>query len=252
MKGSMIFLIVFVVLLLMILMVVWYLVKKAERISRSLFGVKSLAKGLQMQAEELAETPKSISGMTRIYEPQLQKDFPEFNWKEFRDKTEQLLLMSFAAISAGDESRIGGGAENLKQQVITRIRENRRQGIHEQYEQVQIHNTEIARYEKKKGTCILTLQSAVGYIYYKEKGGELIEGSRERMTQTRYNTQLMYIQDAGAANLDKAVGVTCPHCGAPVTGLGVKRCEYCGLLVTPVNIQVWSVQSFYEVDYHRV
>ncbi len=244
--------IIFAVILLVIIILILIIMKKVERFSRSIFGTKSLAEGLKNQADELAETPKSVSGMTRIYEPQLKKDFPEFNWKEFRDKTEQQLMLAFAVISEGEEHLIQGASETLHNQLLTRIRENKRQQICERYEKVQIHNTEITRYEKRNGTCVLTLQSAVGHIHYKEKSGKLVEGNKERMTQTKYNTLLMYIQDAKMANLDKAVGVTCPNCGAPIVNLGEKSCEYCGTVVTPVNIQVWSIQSFHEVDYHRV
>lgn len=237
--------------ILAIIILVLYLISKLRNVLHTLTGLKTVAEGLAGQ-EELAETPKSISGMTRIYEPQIQRDFPEFNWKEFKNKAEQLLVLAFQAISAGEESLIGGNAQALKQQVLLQIQENKRRQIKEQYEQVQIHNTEITRYEKKKGTCVITLQSAVGYIHYKEKSGKLIEGNREQKRQTKYNTELMYIQDAKAANMNHTVSAVCPGCGAPVTGLGNKKCEYCGSAVTPVNIQVWSIQGFYEVDYHRI
>lgn len=240
------------VLLLLLAILVLVILKKVERFSRSIFGTKSLAEGLKRQELELSRTPKSVSGMTRIYEPQLRKDFPEFNWREFQQKAEQLMMLYFAAISQENENLPAGASEALARQLSIRIRENRRQQITERFEDVVIHNTEIAKYEKKQGTCVLTLQSAVGYIHYKEKNGARIEGDRTLSTQTKYNTELMYVQDARAANLDKAVGATCPSCGAPITGLGNKKCEYCGLEVTPVNIQVWSVQGFYEVDYHNV
>lgn len=243
---------VFAVIILVIVILIFVIMKKIERFSKSVFGVKSLAEGLSQQAEELAETPKSISGMTRIYEPQLRRDFPEFNWREFKDKAEQMLMMAFAAISQGEEGLIRGGSETLRNQLNTWILENKRQQVNEQYQNVQIHNTEITRYEKKGGTCVLTLQSAVGYIHYKERDGRLLEGNREHTIQTKYNIQLMYVQDAKVANQDKSVGMTCPNCGAPIVNLGQKKCEYCGLAVTPVNIQVWSIQSFYEVDYHKV
>lgn len=247
-----VWLIVLAVILLLIVILVLVIIKKVERFSRSIFGTRSLTQGILKQKEELARTPKSVAGMTRIYEPQLMKDFPEFNWKEFRQKAEQMLVLYLAAISKGQEQLIGGGSLALRQQLLTRISENKRQQITEQYQDVVIHNTEITRYERKQGTCVLTLQSAVGHIHYKEKNKLLVEGDRTLPVQTRYNTQLMYVQDANAANLDKAVGVTCPSCGAPVTGLGRKKCEYCGLEVTPINVQVWSIQGFHEVNYHNV
>ena len=43
-----------------------------------------------------------------------------------------------------------------------------------------------------------------------------------------------------------------PNCGAPVRSLGAKKCEYCGSYVEPVNIKVWKLQSFHEVDYNHI
>lgn len=57
----------------------------------------------------------------------------------------------------------------------------------------------------------------------------------------------MYIQDAGKFGEADACGVNCPNCGAPVTSLGAKHCEYCGVALTPVNVNVWSLERFYEV-----
>lgn len=228
------------------------LLGRVRRFSRQVFGADSLAEGLKWQEEMLAETPKSVSGMTRIYEPLIQEDFPEFNWQEFRRKAEQLLLLAFDAVSAGDGARIRGGFAQFRQQVENQIADNARAGIREVYEQVRIHNTEIARYEKKDGTCVITLQSAVGHIHYKERAGKVIWGGRKLPVQTKYNIELMYVQDAARAGAGDAVGVNCPNCGAPITKLGVKFCEYCGTEVIPVNIQVWSISGYYQVDYQSI
>ena len=96
------------------------------------------------------------------------------------------------------------------------------------------------------------LQSAVEHIHYKEKDGKLISGKKDLLEQTKYNMELMYIQDESKVSADKGVGLTCPHCGAPVTSLGAKFCEFCGSEVIPINMQVWSLQHFYEVTYQKV
>lgn len=245
-------LVVFAAVVLVAGIFICLLLGRIKRFSRRVFGTDSLAEGLKWQEEMLAETPKSVSGMTRIYEPMIQEDFPEFNWQEFRRKAEQLLLLAFDAVSAGEGARIRGGFAQFRQQVENQIAENVRSGIRETYEQVQIHNTEITRYEKKAGTCVITLQSAVGHIHYKEQGGKVVWGRRKLPVQTRYNIELMYVQDAARAGAGDAVGVNCPNCGAPVTKLGAKFCEYCGTEVIPVNIQVWSISGYYEVDYQSI
>lgn len=229
-----------------------YVKRKVRGFSQSFFGTDSLKEGWDKQKEELAITPKSVSGMTRIYAPQIQKDFPDFNLEQFKNMVENMLLSAFAAISQGNSSLLKEGTGELKKQVDNQIEMNRKEGIREVYEQIQIHQTEITSYVKRQGTCMITFQSAVGYLHYKEKDGMLFEGEKECLTQTKYNIELMYIQDANLIHDSSAVGTSCPHCGAPITNLGAMYCEYCGLAVTPVNIKVWNLHQFYEVDYHHV
>lgn len=225
--------------------------RKLRDFSRGVFGTDSIIDGINRQADIAAETPRSVSSMTRLMEPQIARDFPEFSWEEFKGKAENLLISALGAISEGDESRLGSASEDIRRQIANRIAANKREGIKEVYNQVRIHQTEIANYEKGQGKCVVTLQSAVEYYFYKEQNGQVIKGTKERKTQTKYNIELMYIQDVKKLDGKSAVGTTCPNCGAPVTSLGAKYCEYCGSHVIPVNIKVWSLHNFYEVDYNH-
>lgn len=230
--------------------------EKLRRLSRMAFGTDSITEGLEQQAKELAVTPKSVSAMTRIFLPQIQRDFPDFHIEQFKDKVENALMLALQAISAADagifERQIKDGvSEEFLAQIKNRIRENETEAVTEHYEQIQIHQTEIANYEKKQGTCVITFQSAVGYLHYCEKAGKVLSGSKELTEQTRYNVQLMYIQNEKLAGMDNAVGTTCPNCGAPITNLGAADCEYCGSAVTLLNLKVWTLHSFDETDYHH-
>ena len=42
------------------------------------------------------------------------------------------------------------------------------------------------------------------------------------------------------------VAYKCPNCGAPVTVLGAKVCEYCGSAVREINRYAWSFDRIYE------
>lgn len=230
--------------------------EKLRRLSRMAFGTDSITEGLEQQAKELAVTPKSVSAMTRIFLPQIQRDFPDFHIEQFKDKVENALMLALQAISAADagifERQIKDGvSEEFLAQIKNRIRENETEAVTEHYEQIQIHQTEIANYEKKQGTCVITFQSAVGYLHYCEKAGKVLSGSKELTEQTRYNVQLMYIQNEKLAGMDNAVGTTCPNCGAPITNLGAAYCKYCGSAVTLLNLKVWTLHSFDETDYHH-
>lgn len=219
---------------------------RIRKFSRSVFGTDSIVEGLNRQADEAASTPKSVSGMTRLMEPQIKRDFPDFVWEEFKHRAENMLTSTFVAISGEDASLLQDASEEVRRQVINRINENREAGVKESFFDVRIHRTEIANYKKSGGACVITIQSALEYYYCKLAGESVVEGSRERKRQTKYNIELMYIQDAGAVS-GSAASITCPHCGAPVCALGHFVCEYCGSEVTPVNIRVWALHKYYEV-----
>lgn len=203
------------------------------------------------QADLLAETPKSVSGMTRVLRPQIERDFPEFSLEEFINKAENFLTAALSAITSEDAKGLEAVSEEAVRQVENQIADNRKAGIQEHYTQIRIHQTEVANYEKRSGTCVIMFQSAVEHYHYKERDGKIIWGEKERKQQTKYNTELMYIQDEQLAG-GKAVGLRCPNCGAPLNGLGSLHCAYCGLAVTPVNRKVWTLHRYYEVNYHRV
>jgi uncharacterized Zn finger protein (UPF0148 family) len=208
--------------------------------------------GLNRQADILAATPKSVTGMTKLMEPQIMRDFPEFSWEQFRAKAENMLRSALNAISSENPGLLAADAsEDVKQQIINRIEENKAEDMKETYREIEIHRTEIANYKHEKGKCIIVIQSAVGHYHYRERAGRLVSGSREHKEQTRYNIELVYIQDASDFEFDNAYGTLCPHCGAPIRNVGNMVCEYCGSSVTPVNIKVWSLHKFYEVDYNH-
>lgn len=219
---------------------------------KNLLMIKNFAQHMEENADVLAETPKSVSGMTRIFAPQIQRDFPDFSVEQFKNRAENLLIAALCAVNDENAEELGEVSEELLRQVENQIRGNRQAGVREVYAQIKVHQTEVANYQKSNGTCVITFQSAVEYFHYKEKDGRMIEGDRERKTQTKYNIELMYIQDEKLTGMDNAVGTTCPNCGAPIQNLGNMNCEYCGLAVTPIHLMVWSLHRYYEVDYRHV
>ena len=67
------------------------------------------------------------------------------------------------------------------------------------------------------------------------------------MFQTRYDIDLMYVQDAEKiAEGDTLLSNNCPNCGAPIKTLGVKTCPYCGSTVAEINVRTWSINRLTE------
>lgn len=224
--------------------------KELRSMSGTLSKLMLIGLAARNRREILEEGPKSVSSMTKLFEPQIMRDFPEFSWEEFRTKAENMLVSALLAVSANDANRLTDASDEVKKQVINWIDDNRQKGISEVYSNIEIHQTEIANYQKINGKCVITIQSAVGYMFTKHQDGKLIAGNEKYKTQTKYNMELVYIQDKELTGEKSAVGTTCPQCGAPIKVLGAKYCEYCGSGVIPVNIRVWSLHKFYEVDYN--
>ena len=230
---------------LVIAAVVWG-VRKIRRVSST---VSALKNDLVLRRELLAQTPKSVSAMTTVYLPRIQHDFPDFNYPDFRQRAENTLQDILLSISAGRVDTLPDAPSDLAAQARMHIADIARWGRTEHYSDITIHRTEISRYEKRPGLCVITLQSAVGYQYSLTENGELIGGSRERLTQTKYNMELHYVQDVSALTGEyaTAVGVVCPNCGAPVTLLGAKKCDYCGSGILPIEDRVWKINRYEEV-----
>jgi phosphoribosylanthranilate isomerase len=227
----------------------------ARRVRRSLqhvaqvaFNTDSLLQGAKQQMQEYATTPKSISDMTRIYEPQIHEDFPSFNLTEFITKSQNMLLSVFNAIEAQDASQIVDASADLRTRVAQLITDERSTGTCEHYDAVRIHRTALTNYVKAGGICTITLQSALEYRHYTvDAQGTLTQGNREQLLQERYDVDIIYIQDVDKieqTTTGNALGLNCPNCGAPIRNLGSKFCEYCGTAVIPVNVKVWSINAY--------
>ncbi|MDO4966671.1 MAG: zinc ribbon domain-containing protein [Lachnospiraceae bacterium] len=213
--------------------------------------VSHIPKDLDINREiemELETTPKSLNAMTSVYLPQIEKDFPEFNYFEFKTRAENLLKSAFDAITQENTDLLVNASSDLTHQVSNIISSNQNSRQREAFSDVTVHRTEIKHYTKVNGTCKITLQSAIGYHHFiKSFSGQVISGSETSMKQTRYETELVYIQDTNQVTEgDTALGMNCPNCGAPIKALGNKVCPYCGSGVSEVNVRVWEINAFRE------
>ena len=253
MTGAIVFLGVIVALLAAALVLVFILREKLRGISRSFFGTDDFREGLLRTQQELSTTPQSVTSMTRLMEPQIMRDFPDFSWPQFRSRAQNLITEILTSIDRGSVGSLGKDAsDELREQIRNHIADLASRAISEHYAAIKVHQTEIANYRRAQGKCIITVQSAVAHIHYQEQDTRVIQGSRDIPEQTRYNLELVYIQDADVAGSANAMGTTCPNCGAPIKSIGSFRCEYCGMAVTPVNAKVWRFERFHEVDYRHV
>ena len=219
-----------------------YRIKNAVRsFSQAAFGTDSLKEGFEQVEEEYSATPKSVSAMTSLYLPNIKREFPEFQYDEMKVRAENVLTSYLMSITAGDASRLTEGSRELKDQLEMYITQLKAQGEKERYESIKLHRTEISDYKKRNGRCTITFQTALQYRYSRwDERNQMKEDIG--MTQERFNVEVVYIQDRSIVEdeRDLSLGINCPNCGAPVSGLGSKVCEYCGTPVVELNIYAWT------------
>lgn len=251
--GRMVGIIIILVLILIIfacVAVTYFRVKrKVQNFAREVFGTSDIKEGFKQVEQEYAATPKSVSAMTSLYLPKIKRDFPEFQYDEMKVRAENALTSYLLAIDGLNMGLLKEGGQELRDKLEMRINMLKGAGRREFFKNIKLHRTEISNYKKQNGRCIITFQSSVQYNYrLQTDDGSVVEGCKDTLTQSRYNTDVIYIQDRSLVEeeRDLSLGLNCPNCGAPVSGLGSKVCEYCGTPVVELNIYAWTFSNIEE------
>lgn len=228
---------------------VHYIKHKTQEFSRAVFGTENLLEGAEKMKQEYATTPKSVSAMTSLLLPKISSDFPDFHYDEMKERAENVLIQYLRAITERNTGILTEHNTELKQQLDNHIQMLFSKGLQEHFDQIKIHRTEINQYRKTAGRCIITFQSSLECYHYVTEASSIKEGSKDYKYQTKYNTDLIYIQDRNLVEnkLDNALGINCPNCGAPLSSLGAKICAYCGSPVIEINIHAWSFSNIEEI-----
>lgn len=213
-----------------------------KQVSKAVYGTEDIVEGVKRQQFEHSLTPRSISNMSSVYLPQIQKDFPEFHYDEMRERAKNVLTSYLYSIDEGDPSKLSEGNDELKNALVMHLQLLRDRNYDEHYERMKIHKCELSNYVKKEGRCTVTFQASIQYYHYITQGDTIKTGRKDQLTQDKYEIQLIYIQDRDLIKDigDTALGVTCPNCAAPISNLGAKQCIYCGSPIVEFNIHAWS------------
>ncbi len=223
---------------------------KVRKYSKKMFGTVDLKKAARDIEYDVTHTPKSVSSMTSVALPQILRDFPDFNYDEMKRQAEAVVCSYLRAIDRNDPSELKYAGEELTDSLTGYIEALRNEEVRENYDEIKIHRTEIAGYNKRNGRCIVTYQTALQCKHYVlNDEGKVIRGDNEHLYQTKFNTELIYVQDRNKikSTYDYALGVNCPNCGAVISTLGQKHCEYCGTAIVELNIKAWTWVSVEEI-----
>ncbi len=248
--GTIVILVLALIVVASVIGVILYIRKKVRRFSSKMFGNSDLLEGLQQAGIRDTERPRSVSAMTGILMPKIKNDFPEMNAPEMIDRAKNVLLSYLRGVTERNTACLQEGNSELRNQLENHISELDSRQLRERFDDPHIHRAEISNYRNEKGRSIITFQAALECIHtIRDLGGKLVKGDDKLKYQTRYNVEMIYIQDRTWAEneLDGAVAVSCPKCGAPLAMRGAKKCTYCGAPVIEINMYAWSFSSVEEV-----
>lgn len=248
------FLIYLIVTTVALLIVVYIIVLMAKHKLNQAIGkdnlneiVKTIKNTKALEMEEYTR-PKSVSGMTKLLEPSIIRDFPDFNKEILFKKIEKNLNTIFEAIEEKNIARINGDDELvlIKDSLKNTIEDLKERKISISYLAVKFHAHAIKNYEKRDGVATITTSSTVEYFY---TNNEISSAYQDVKKQTRYTCKFVYVFDESKIRSDvSAITIHCPNCGAPLKGLGNVKCSYCGSDVKPINLKAWKMVK-YEEDY---
>ncbi len=226
MKISIIIILVLILLIVAGLIFLYFSIKnKIEFFSRRIFGTRNIIEGFNKQEIEYENTPKSLSGMDAVLIPKINKDFPSINIDELKKVAENAIILYFESLKDKELKEIPNASDKLNNMISSLILDNKNT-----FKDVKIHRTVINAYDNRNGICTITLQTALEYVKDSKK------------VQDRLNTDLIYIYDDKKGN----VSLNCPNCGAPITKIGIKVCEYCNTGIVEMLSKTWKINDIYQ------
>ncbi|MBO4687759.1 MAG: hypothetical protein J5636_04535 [Clostridiales bacterium] len=213
---------------------------------------------------QVFSSPKSVSDLSEVLTPRINRDFPDLNLSEMRSAVQAVLvksmdlLMQMTTSGNGDTiDRIQaelaacgiGVTRSLSEELWHKVESARAEGKTFVYRDVIVHKSGINEYQKTSSTVEITFQYSIQCLQYQERNGKFISGNRATPTQTRYNAKVINILDADrfAREDIRGVGFTCPHCGAAVKHLGTDVCSFCGTAIKTVDMRIWLVDKLVEI-----
>ena len=213
---------------------------------KTIFGA---AKNAKQIAEEDAYRQKNVSGITKLLEPEILRDFPDFNKNLLYSIAESNLRKIFSAIENKSLAGIDKDEELIL--ILPKLKEEiediKERKVEIKYDDIVFHENAIKKYEKVKGMATVTISTTLEYYYKNSDKKENLCNNIKR--QTRYTCEFVYIYDE--TKLEKKnniIVINCPNCGAPLRNLELGECEYCSSHFEPINLKLWKMSSYKE-DY---
>ena len=204
------------------------------------------------ESKKLGPTERSIPDVTKLFLPAIHRDFPGFNWTEERVAIEKRIASVLAARQSLDLSQLSSPSESLRERVRLAIEDDRMNALSRSFSDIVIHKTAIADYKNLPTLTEIKLISSVGFTA--TLAGEALKKSEGKAraaalaaphrVETTVSSVLVHVQSVNyKSGYQKIVGISCPHCGAPLQRADATFCPFCKSGLVQTNHLVWSLED---------
>ncbi len=233
--------------LLIIFLIIWAKIKaSARKLGLDNVNLSNVFDEIKKGMHDSNYNQKHISGITKLLKPNIERDFKTFNESELYTKAETGLRTIFNSL---EEKQVKNELPLLKEQLREIINDYKISKINVKFDDVVFHNFALKKYYKKDGVATIQVQTSLEYYFKKEKDNKIVENYSNYKKQTRYTVDFIYVYDiTQVKDYTRVLGVHCPNCGAPLTKLGDKICDYCHSGVEDLNLKNWMMSAYHE-DY---
>ena len=197
------------------------------KINQSISKASNLIGQIQRATEEAEHTPKSLSGSESLHRQKLMKDFPEFDFDAAKQIISGVLSGYFTILS--ERSGTDRIEKNCTPAFITEL-ESKIISENKVYSNFKIHRIVVSDYRKNHDEAILTYQAALQYQF-----------SGKAVTQWVYEIKYVYYLAEGGDN--ENASLTFEYCGAPISSVGNKVCEFCGSEIHASVERTWKINK---------
>ena len=238
-----------IILAIFVVIAILYFKLKSTIGTQNMNELKSVVSNISNLQKEEYVREKNVKGMTKLLEPEIMRDFPEFNKDLIFSMCESNLRKIFNAIESQDVTAINNDEEfiYLREKIDQQIEDMKSNNVIEKFDNIEFNRHAIMAYNKNNGKATIKISTTLGYYY---KTNRTDKKSYENIKkQTRYTSEFVYVYNERRFTKNQVTfSVLCPNCGAPLRGLESKYCEYCGNHVERINLKIWKMSSYKE-DY---
>ena len=238
-----------IILAIVVIILIIYFKLRATLGRQNMRELKNAISNVSNLQKEEYTREKNVKGMTKLLEPEIIRDFPEFNKDLIFSICESNLRKIFNAIESQDATAINNDKEliYLREKINQQIEDMKSNNVTEKFDNIEFNRQAIMAYNKNNGKATIKISTALSYYYKTNRTDK--KSYEDIKKQTRYTSEFVYVYDERRFTKNQVTfSVLCPNCGAPLRGLESKYCEYCGNHVERINLKIWKMSSYKE-DY---